>query len=106
MTMPSRKLRSVVVEETLDPAPLIIARTLEESGLLSEKRAAKVARFHNPCITPIENLFGRNVGAKMAKVAVRTKKAPVRRAWSKDDLRLLRSMARKEPLPKFAKALK
>ena len=42
----------------------------------------------------------------MAKVAVRTKKAPVRRAWSKDDLRLLKSMARKEPLTKIAKALK
>jgi hypothetical protein len=39
-------------------------------------------------------------------VAVRTQKAPVRRACSKDDLRLLTSMARKEPLPKIAKALK
>jgi hypothetical protein len=41
----------------------------------------------------------------VAKVA-RSKKAPVRRPWSKDDLRLLKSMARKEPLSKIAKSLK
>jgi hypothetical protein len=42
----------------------------------------------------------------VAKVVVRRKKAPVRRPWSKDDLRLLKGMARKEPLAKIAKALK
>ena len=42
----------------------------------------------------------------MAKAVVRNKKAPVRRPWSKDDLRSLKSMARKEPLAKIAKALK
>ena len=42
----------------------------------------------------------------MAKAAVRSKKAPVRRPWSKDDLRLLKGMARKEPLAKIAKSLK
>jgi hypothetical protein len=45
-------------------------------------------------------------GAIVAKVATRSKKAPVRRPWSKDDLRLLKGMARKEPLSKIAKALK
>ncbi len=42
----------------------------------------------------------------MAKAIARSKKAPVRRPWSKDDLRLLRGMARKEPAAKIAKALK
>ena len=42
----------------------------------------------------------------MAKAAVRSKKAPIRRPWSKDDLRVLKSMARKEPLTKIAKSLK
>ena len=42
----------------------------------------------------------------MAKAAVRKKKAPIRRPWSKDDLRLLKGMARKEPLSKIAKSLK
>jgi hypothetical protein len=45
-------------------------------------------------------------GAIVAKVATRSKKAPIRRPWSKDDLRLLKGMARKEPLSKIAKALK
>jgi hypothetical protein len=30
----------------------------------------------------------------------------VRRPWSKDDFRILKSMARKEPLAKIAKSLK
>ena len=38
----------------------------------------------------------------MAKLPVRNKKAPSRRPWSKDDLRLLKGMARKEPLAKIA----
>jgi hypothetical protein len=42
----------------------------------------------------------------MAKAAIRSKKAPVRRPWSKDDLRLLKGMARKEPLSKIARSLK
>jgi len=42
----------------------------------------------------------------VAKAVLRSKKAPNRRAWSKDDLRHLKSMARKEPLAKIAKALK
>jgi hypothetical protein len=41
----------------------------------------------------------------MAKPPVRTKKASSRRPWSKDDLRLLKGMARKEPLAKIAKTL-
>lgn len=36
----------------------------------------------------------------------RAKKTPVRRPWSKDDVRLLKGMARKEPAAKIAKALK
>ena len=39
----------------------------------------------------------------MAKPPVRNKKAPSRRPWSKDDLRLLKGMAHKEPLAKIAK---
>ena len=42
----------------------------------------------------------------MAKAIARTKRAPARRLWSKDDVRLLKSMARKEPAAKIAKALK
>ena len=34
------------------------------------------------------------------------KKAPARRPWSKDDVKLLKGMARKEPASKIAKALK
>ncbi len=42
----------------------------------------------------------------MANAAARSKKAPIRRPWSKDDVRLLKGMARKEPVAKIAKALK
>ena len=42
----------------------------------------------------------------MAKVVARSKKAPARRPWSKDDIRMLKSMARKEPAAKIAKSLK
>jgi len=42
----------------------------------------------------------------MAKAVARTKKAPARRPWSKDDVRTLKGMARKEPAAKIAKALK
>ena len=39
----------------------------------------------------------------MAKAIVRKKTAPIRRPWSKDDVRVLKSMARKEPVAKIAK---
>ena len=42
----------------------------------------------------------------MAKAVARSKKAPLRRPWSKDDLRVLKGMARKESLAKIAKSLK
>ena len=42
------------------------------------------------------------VGANVAKAVVRKKTAPTRRPWSKDDLRVLKSMARKEPVEKMA----
>jgi hypothetical protein len=42
----------------------------------------------------------------MAKAAARFKKVPARRPWSKEDIRLLKSAARKEPAAKIAKALK
>jgi hypothetical protein len=42
----------------------------------------------------------------MAKAAARAKKAPARRPWTKEDIRLLKSMARKEPAAKIAKALR
>jgi hypothetical protein len=42
----------------------------------------------------------------MPKPPVRDTKALSRRPWSKDDLRLLKGMARKEPLAKIAKTLK
>ncbi|MGO8910670.1 MAG: hypothetical protein ACLQDM_15320 [Bradyrhizobium sp.] len=38
--------------------------------------------------------------------AARAEKEPARRPWSKDDLRALKSMARREPLAKIAMALK
>jgi len=42
----------------------------------------------------------------VAKALARGKKSSTRRPWSKDDLRFLKSMARKEPLAKIAKSLK
>jgi len=42
----------------------------------------------------------------MVKAVARSKNAPARRPWSKGDVRLLKSMARKEPASKIAKALK
>ena len=42
----------------------------------------------------------------MAKAIARKKTAPIRRPWSKDDVRVLKSMTRKEPVAKIAKALK
>ena len=42
----------------------------------------------------------------MAKAVARSKKAPARRLWSKDEVRLLKGMARKEPVAKIAKAIK
>ncbi len=42
----------------------------------------------------------------MAKALPRAAKKPVRRPWSKEDFRQLKSMARKEPVAKIAKALK
>ena len=42
----------------------------------------------------------------MAKAVARSMKAPARRPWTKDDVRLLKGMARKEPASKIAKALK
>jgi hypothetical protein len=42
----------------------------------------------------------------MAKAGVRGKKALARRPWSKEDVRFLKSAARKEPAAKIAKALK
>jgi hypothetical protein len=42
----------------------------------------------------------------VAKAIVRKKTAPIRRPWSKEDVRVLKSMARKEPVAKIAKALK
>jgi hypothetical protein len=42
----------------------------------------------------------------VAKAIVRKKTAPIRRPWSKSDVRVLKSMARKEPVAKIAKVLK
>ena len=42
----------------------------------------------------------------MSKTKTRARKPAARRPWSKDDFRLLKSMARKEPLAKIAEALK
>ena len=42
----------------------------------------------------------------MAKAAARAKTARARRSWSREDIRLLKSAARKEPVAKIAKALK
>ena len=42
----------------------------------------------------------------MAKPSVKTKKPTVKRSWTKDDMRTLKSLARKEPLEKIAQALK
>ena len=42
----------------------------------------------------------------LAKAVVRRNTAPIRKPWSKDDVRVLKSMTRKEPVAKNAKALK
>jgi hypothetical protein len=42
----------------------------------------------------------------MAKAVAQTKNTLGRRLWSKDDVRLLKFMARKEPAATIAKALK
>jgi hypothetical protein len=42
----------------------------------------------------------------MARAPAKNKKPPARKPWSKDDVRLLKGMARKEPASKIAKALK
>jgi hypothetical protein len=42
----------------------------------------------------------------LAKAVVRKKTAPIGRPWSKDDVRDLKSMTRKEPVTTIAKALK
>jgi hypothetical protein len=42
----------------------------------------------------------------MAKSAIRLRKTTLKRAWTKDDLRTLKGLARKEPVEKIAKALK
>ena len=42
----------------------------------------------------------------MAKAATRTKKTSARRPWSKEDVKTLKGMARKEPASKIAKSLK
>ncbi len=66
---------------------------------------AKVASVCNSCKTPMVSQTSQT-GADMAKAAARSKTAPARRPWSKDDVRLLKRMARKEPAAKIAKALK
>jgi hypothetical protein len=42
----------------------------------------------------------------MSKTKARAKTSTARKPWSKEDFRLLKSMARKEPLAKIADALK
>jgi len=42
----------------------------------------------------------------MAKAAKASKSLPSRRPWSSDDVKMLKSMARKEPASAIAKALK
>ena len=42
----------------------------------------------------------------MSKAKARAKAPTARKPWSKEDFRLLKSMARKEPLAKIADALK
>src|ERR1700683_4524378 len=46
------------------------------------------------------------MGAEMTRAPAKSKNPPARRPWSKDDVRLLKGMARKEPASKIAKALK
>jgi len=55
----------------------------------------------------VARTFDSSSRTDMAKTAA-TKKTttPVRRPWLKDDLRVLKGMARKEPLGKIAKTLK
>ncbi len=42
----------------------------------------------------------------MVKAPARSKKTSARRPWSKDDVKALKGMARKEPASKIAKSLK
>jgi hypothetical protein len=45
-------------------------------------------------------------GAEMARAPAKSKKPPARRPWTKDDVKVLKSMARKEPASAIAKSLK
>jgi hypothetical protein len=62
------------------------------------------------CITPLRKsrrtATSPEVRSKMSKAVGRTKKAAPKRPWLKDDLRILKRMARKEPLVRIAAALK
>jgi len=42
----------------------------------------------------------------MARAPAKSKKPPARRPWTKDDVKVLKSMARKEPASAIAKSLK
>jgi hypothetical protein len=80
----------------------------ERPPTLYKRRQRLVPRFasqFNSCITRLV-LKIYQTGADVAKAVPRSKSAPVRRPWSKDDMRRLKSMARKEPAAKIAKALK
>jgi hypothetical protein len=53
----------------------------------------------------VSSYFLTEIGDIVAK-APASKKAPARRPWTKDDVRTLKGMARKEPASKIAKSLK
>jgi hypothetical protein len=66
---------------------------------------AKVASDYSLCETRFVPQT-HQTGGDMAKAVARSKKVPARRPWSKDDVRILKGMARQEPAAKVAKALK
>jgi hypothetical protein len=99
--------RLMALAETPKGAPGLVCRaypSAEQHSTLPERRQ-RVASDCNSCITPfVPKIY--QTGADVAKAVARSKKASVRRPWSKDDMRLLKSVAHKEPAAKIAKTLK
>jgi hypothetical protein len=75
-------------------------RHRQNKGLIGLSEYCKVLQFMRiaaPCT---------EIGANVAKAVAKSKRPPARRPWSKDDLRVLKGMAREVPVAKIAKALK
>jgi hypothetical protein len=76
---------------------------LSHKQIYCPKKACKAREFVLKRVCQV--VFLTEIGDIVAK-APASKKAPARRPWTKDDVRTLKGMARKEPASKIAKSLK